>query len=106
MIEVSTNPLVNMTLEELNIFLIAIDRNFSVKEVKGEVVEDYKTRWSKLYDDCLKYAYWNHEIITKDYPFMGEKKQGHIRPFESDRVERTFGDIVKIMINKQKEKIW
>ena len=85
----STNPLVNLTLEELNLFQIAIKSNFSVIEIKGQVVEDLKTRWSALYDDCLKYCYLNHETITKDYPKMEN---------------RNFGNIVTILILQEMDK--
>jgi len=87
---VSTNPLVNLTKEELDTFLLAIDKNFQVTTIKGEVKEDLKTRWSSLYNDCLQYSILNHFTIMKDYP-------------KSE--ERTYGDIVKIMIHQQIEKI-
>ena len=87
--QLSTNPLINLTLEELNTFLIAIDKNFQVTTIKGEIKEDLETRWSNLYDNCVKYAYWNHEKITEGYPKMEE---------------RTFGHKVKIMILKEIDK--
>jgi hypothetical protein len=90
MTQISTNPLVNLTIEELNLFKIAMKSNFQVTIINGEVKEDLQTRWSALYDDCIKYCYLNHETITKGYPKMEE---------------RTFGNIVEIMINQQIEKI-
>ena len=87
---VSTNPLFNLTLEELNLFKLAIDKNFQVTTIKGEVKEDLKTRWSSLYNDCLQYSYLNHFTIMKGY---------------SKTEERTYGDIVQIMINKKIEKL-
>jgi hypothetical protein len=87
--KISTNPLTNLTLEELNLFQIAIKSNFSIIEIKGQVVEDLKSRWSALYDDCIKYCYLNHETITKDYPKMQE---------------RTFGNIVTILILQEMDK--
>ena len=84
--KISTNPLVNLTLEELNVFQTAIKCNFQVTTIDGELKEDLHTRWSALYDDCLKYCYLNHETITKGYPKMEE---------------RTFGNIIQILINKE-----
>jgi N-acetylneuraminic acid mutarotase len=87
---VSTNPLVNLTLEELNLFKLAIYKNFQVTTIEGEIKEDLKTRWSYLYNDCLQYSYLNHLTITKGYP---------------KTEEITYGDIVQIMINKEIEKL-
>lgn len=83
---VSTNPVKTLSVEELNKFLEAIDSHFSVITNKGEDVIDLHTRWWDLYNDCIKYAYWNHETITKGYPKMEN---------------RNYGDIIKIMINEE-----
>jgi hypothetical protein len=88
--KISTNPLANLTLEELNLFQNAIDKNFQVTTINGEIKEDLHTRWSDLNEQCLKYAYWNHERITKDYPKMEN---------------RSYGDIIRIMINQEIEKL-
>lgn len=85
--KVSTNPLVPLTKEELYEFRKAIDKNFKTVEIKGEIKEDYHTRWYELYSQCVKYAYWNYKEITVGYPQNIE--------------ERTYGDIVKIMINEE-----
>lgn len=85
--KVSTNPLVPLTKEELFEFRKAIDKNFGTVKVKGVIKEDYHTRWSELHSHCVKYAYWNHKQITLGYPQNME--------------ERTYGDIVKIMINEE-----
>ena len=82
--KVSTNPLINLTKDELHEFRKAIDKNFGTVEVKGEIKEDYHTRWSELYSQCVKYAYWNHKEITIGYP--------------QSMVNRTYGDMVSIMI--------
>lgn len=86
---VSENPVKNLSLEELNKFLEAINSNFSVITNKGENVIDLHTKWSDLYNDCIKYAYFNHEKITENYPKM---------------INRNYGQIVKIMINEELEK--
>lgn len=83
---VSTNPIKTLSVEELNQFLEAIKSNFSVVTIKGEVVKDLHTKWWDLHEQCLKYAYWNHERITKGYPKMEN---------------RSYGDIIKIMINEE-----
>ena len=88
--KISTNPLANLTLEELNLFQNAIDKNFQVTTINGEIKEDLHTRWWDLNEQCLKYAYWNHERITKDYPKMEN---------------RSYGDIIRIMINQEIEKL-
>lgn len=87
MTEVSTNPLRTLNKDELNEFRKAIDTNFRTVEVKGEYVEDYRTGWSELHSQCVKYAYWNHKTITIGYP--------------ENIGNRTYGDIVKIMINEE-----
>jgi hypothetical protein len=83
---VSTNPIKTLSVEELNQFLEAIESNFSVVKIKGEVVKDLHTIWWDLHEQCLKYAYWNHERITEKYPKMEN---------------RSYGDIIKIMINEE-----
>ena len=97
------NPLEPLNYDELSTLLIAIGKNFSIKEVKGEVVEDFKTKWWDIHTDCLNYAYNHHESITKDYP-QGEVMVGHYNPFSSEKNNRTFGDIVKIMIYQEMDK--
>lgn len=87
--KVSTNPLINLTIEELNTFLFAVDNNFSVITIEGELKEDLHTKWLDLYNDCVKYAYWNHEKIMEGFAKMEEKN---------------YGDIVKIMIYKELDK--
>ncbi len=87
--EVSTNPLNSLTKEELNEFKKAIDKNFSVIEIKEKIIEDYHTRWFEMHSQCTKYAYWNHKTITNGYP---------------DIENRTYGDIVKIMIKEELQK--
>jgi hypothetical protein len=86
---VSTNPLETLSVEELNKFIEAIDEHFSVVTIKDEVVKDLHTRWWDLHSQCLKYAFWNHLEITEGYPEMSE---------------RSYGDIVKIMIIEQIKK--
>jgi hypothetical protein len=86
--KISTNPIKTLSVEELNQFLEAIKSNFSVLTIKGEVVKDLHTKWWDLHEQCLKYAYWNHERITKNYPKMEN---------------RSYGDIIKIMINEELE---
>ena len=86
--KISTNPIKTLSVEELNQFLEAIKSNFSVLTIKGEVVNDLHTKWCDLHEQCLKYAYWNHERITKNYPKMEN---------------RSYGDIIKIMINEELE---
>jgi nitric oxide synthase oxygenase domain/subunit len=81
--KVSTNPIVNLSKDELEKFLQAIDENFVFVTIKDEVVEDWRTKWWDLYNECIKYAYWNHLEITESYP---------------EDSERTYSDIVKIMI--------
>lgn len=83
---VSTNPVKTLSVEELNKFLEAIDKYFSVVKIKDEVVEDLHTIWRDLHAQCLRYAYLNHETITKGYPKMEN---------------RNYGDIIKIMINEE-----
>jgi|688.fasta_scaffold686442_2 hypothetical protein len=87
--KVSTNPLINLTIEELNTFLLAIDNNFSIITIKGEVKEDLHTKWWDIYGDCLQYAYWNHKTITQYYP--------------KDE-DRTYVDIIKLMIYQEIDK--
>jgi hypothetical protein len=83
--ENSINPLESLSIDELIKFREAIDSNFSVVEFKGIIEKDLKTRWFDLYQECLKYAYWNHRKITEDYP----------------RMSRTFMDIIKIMVREE-----
>ena len=85
--EVSTNPLKTLDKDELNEFRNAIDKNFGTLEVKGRIIEDYHKKWSELHSQCVKYAYWNHKTITIGYP--------------ENIDNRTYGDIVKIMINEE-----
>jgi hypothetical protein len=42
-----------------------------------------------MHSQCTKYAYWNHKTITNGYP---------------DIENRTYGDIVKIMIKEELQK--
>lgn len=97
------NPLEALNYDELSTLLIAIGKNFSVIEVKGKVVEDFHTKWGVIHTACLNYAYKHHESITKDYP-QGEIMVGHYNPFSSEKNNRTFGDIVKIMIYQEMDK--
>jgi hypothetical protein len=90
MLNASTNPLYSLTKDELNQFRKAIDKNFIVIKVKEKITEDYETKWLELHSHCLKYAYWNYKTITKGYPENVGK--------------RTYGDIVKIMINQELKK--
>ena len=53
---------------------------------KEKTIIDYYSVWFDLYNKCLKYSYLHKEEITNGYPVMEN---------------RTFGDIVKIMINQQ-----
>lgn len=82
----STNPVKTLSVDELNEFLEAINKNFSVITIKGEVVQDLHTRWFDLHTNCLRYAYLNHEFITEKYPKMED---------------RSYGDIIKIMIQEE-----
>ena len=90
MLNASTNPLYSLTKDELNQFRKAIDKNFIVIKVKEKITEDYETKWLELHSQCLKYAYWNYKTIIKGYPENVGK--------------RTYGDIVKIMINQELKK--
>jgi hypothetical protein len=82
----STNPVKPLSVDELNEFLEAINKNFCVITIKGEVVQDLHTRWWDLHTNCLRYAYLNHEFITEKYPKMED---------------RSYGDIIKIMIQEE-----
>jgi hypothetical protein len=84
--QVIINPVKNLSIDELNTLMMAINSNFEVVKVKGKIVKDLKTKWSDLHRNCLNYAFFNHSTITKDYPKMKS---------------RTYGDIVKIMINEE-----
>jgi len=75
-----------LTKDELNQFRLAIDKNFEVTTNTEKVITDYYSRWFDLYNKCLKYSYLNNKEITNGYPVMEN---------------RTFGDMVKIMINEQ-----
>jgi hypothetical protein len=79
----STNPLKTLSVQELNIFMMAIKSNFRVVKVKDDVMEDLHTRWFNLHTNCLRYVYMNNENITKEYPKMED---------------RTNGDVIEIMI--------
>lgn len=87
MTEVSTNPLRTLTKEELNEFRNAIDNNFRIVEVQIVCIQECHIIWSELHTQCVKYAYWNHKTITLGYP--------------ENIGNRTYGDIVKIMINEE-----
>lgn len=91
--KVNINPLKTLSFNELVQFKEAIDSNFKVTEIDGEIVYDMKTRWWDLHQECLKYAFDNHKEITAGY--------GNVVDYSSDE-GITFGDIVIIMI---KEKI-
>ena len=84
--KVSTNPLKTLSVEELNEFREAIDTNISIIERENKFKEDLYKKWWDLHTQCLKYAYWNQEIITKNYPNIENKN---------------YGDIIKIMINEE-----
>ena len=76
----------NLTKDELNQFRKAIDSNFQVIKDKEKTITDYHSVWLDLYNKCLKYSYLNNKEITNGYPVMEN---------------RTFGDMVKIMIKEQ-----
>ncbi len=75
-----------LTKDELNQFRIAIDKNFEVILNTEKVITDYYSVWFDLYNKCLKYSYLHKAEITNGYPVMEN---------------RTYGDMVKIMINEQ-----
>lgn len=81
----------NLTKDELNQFRKAIDKNFEVivLEDKEKTIIDYYSVWFDLYNKCLKYSYIHNKEITNGYPVMEN---------------RTYGDMVKIMINQQLKK--
>lgn len=76
----------NLTKDELNQFRKAIDNNFRVIKDKEKTITDYHSVWYDLYTKCLKYSYLNNKEITNGYPVMEN---------------RTYGDMVKIMIKEQ-----
>jgi hypothetical protein len=82
----STNPVKTLSVDELNEFLEAINKNFKVVKNLGSMDIDLHTRWFDLHTNCLRYAYLNHEFITEKYPKMED---------------RSYGDIIKIMIQEE-----
>lgn len=82
MLEVSTNPLRTLNKDELNEFRQAIDKD-------SKESENIDERWSELHSQCVKYAYWNHKTILIGYP---------------ENKDRTFGDVIKIMINEEMQR--
>ena len=84
--KVNINPLETLSSNELVQFKEAIDSNFRVTEIDGEIQYDMKTRWWDLHQECLKYAFDNHREITEGYPEMRD---------------RNFGDVVIIMIKEK-----
>ena len=86
MLDKNYDLLEKLTEDELNQFRKAIDNNFQVVKDKEKTITDYHSVWFDLYNKCLKYSYLNNKEITNGYPVMEN---------------RTFGDMVKIMIKEQ-----
>jgi hypothetical protein len=87
MIESIKNPLKTLSKEELYDFRKAIAVNFSTKtDENGVVVEGYIEFCKDLYSRCAKYCHFNYQDIIDGYP---------------ENNERTYADIVQILISKE-----
>jgi hypothetical protein len=87
MIESIKNPLKTLSKEELYEFRKAIAVNFSTKtDENGVLIEDYSKFWNNLYSKCVKYCHFNYQDIIDGYP---------------ENNERTYADLVQILISKQ-----
>jgi hypothetical protein len=87
MIESIKNPLKTLSKEELYDFRKAIAVHFSTKtDENGVVVEGYIEFWKDLYSRCAKYCHFNYQDIIDGYP---------------ENNERTYADIVQILISKE-----
>lgn len=90
MIESVKNPLKTLSKEELYEFRKAIAVNFSTHNDEDLVViEGHVEFWEGLYSKCVKYCHFNYQDILHGYP---------------ENNERTYADIVHILISKELNK--
>jgi len=86
------NPILSLSLHELNSLKIAISKNFLVNQISGNLVEDYRTRWHDIYQDYMKYLVNNYEEIVEQVPITSANDKG-----------MTYGQIAEILIDKRIE---
>jgi hypothetical protein len=86
------NPILTLSLQELNQLKIAISKNFLVNQISGNLVEDYRTRWHDIYQDYMKYLVNNYEEIVEQVPITSANDKG-----------MTYGKIAEILIDKRIE---
>jgi len=86
------NPILTLSLQELNQLKLAISKNFLVVGEEGKIIEDYKTKWFDIYQHYIKYLVNNYEEIVKE-----------VRITWANEKEMTYGRIAEILIDKRIE---
>ena len=86
------NPILSLSLHELNSLKIAISKKFLVKQISGNIVEDYRTRWQDIYDELMGFVLKYFRKIVKEFEFDIDKQQGI-----------TYGKLAEILIDKRIE---
>ena len=61
----NNNPLSTLSIEELKQLIVSIDKNFYMKKINDQVVEDYQTKYLNIYNEFLNYIVENKVIIKK-----------------------------------------
>jgi hypothetical protein len=97
------NPILSLSLQELNTLKLAISKDFSVVEKENISRIDYRTRWFDIYHEFIKYIINNYEEIK--YFDKGKVNfiAREIRITWANEKEMTYGRIADILIDKRIE---
>jgi hypothetical protein len=82
-----TNPLKELTDEELKDYEFCLSQNFCKVTVGNRVTEDY-SRWLPTYNNLILYVVAEQEVIYQSNDISGSK---------------TFGEVAKILLEQEKQ---
>ena len=82
-----TNPLKELTDEELKDYEFCLQQNFCKVTVGNRVTEDY-SRWLPTYNNLILYVVAEQEVIYQSNDISGSK---------------TFGEVAKILLEQEKQ---
>lgn len=86
------NPILSLSLHELNSLKIAKSKNFIITHISGNLVEDYRTRWHDIWKDLLEYIVNNYEVMAEQLRMTSDYEK-----------KMTYGKVAEILIDKRIE---
>jgi hypothetical protein len=84
------NPILSLSLQELNSLKIAKSKNFIITHISGNLVEDYRTRWHDIWKDLLEYIVNNYEVMAEQLRMTSDYEK-----------KMTYGKVAEILIDKR-----